>query len=317
MSFFASPKKSRTSFRRRAFLVESLESRSLLAGDLMSSLDASGNLFLTGDAKANNIDISYDSTLGAYVLTGVNTNIHNLAGLSVPSLTLNAATLAGFDGALNINLKAGNDTLTINGNAANDLASSLTVNGDVGNDVINLIGNNTHVAGDVAIMGSAGNDTIVVSNVTAAGNVSITGNAGNDSITVDTVTAAGAGVTVGSAGNVALSIDGGADNDNVSVNAATTTTAGMSISSGLGSDQVSVTNVNANGDLTVNISGTVKKKDHDQLTIDTATATNVNVTVHGTGHHTVAISNITFGTSSSVGGVNVAVSGHGNADVSV
>src|SRR4051794_4903810 len=151
MKLLAHRRNRHPNYCRKTFLFEPLEGRSLLAGDVFSSLDASGNLLLSGGAKADNLDLSYDSTLGAYVLSGTNTNIHDLSGNIIPSLTLNSATLAGFNGTTTINLGAGNDTLTINGSAANnaDIAAGLNIDGGIGNDGINLIGKNGNVQGKV------------------------------------------------------------------------------------------------------------------------------------------------------------------------
>jgi len=157
MRFLAPRKKSRTNFCRRTFLVEPLESRSLLAGDVMAALDATGSLLLSGDAKANNLDISFNSTAGAYVLTASNTTLHDINGLVVPQLILNSTAIAGFSGNIAMDLKAGNDVVTINGDSATNLAQSLSINTGVGNDSISIGG---IAVGDLTVQGGAGSDTL-------------------------------------------------------------------------------------------------------------------------------------------------------------
>jgi hypothetical protein len=118
----------------------------MLAGNVLANVDGTGTLNLIGDAKVNNLDISYDTTAGAYVLTGVNTTLQTALG-NVSSLTLTAAGLVGFTGAINASLGAGNDVVTVNGASGVDFDGSLTVNGDAGNDSISIGGINK-VAGE-------------------------------------------------------------------------------------------------------------------------------------------------------------------------
>src|SRR4029079_3079219 len=100
MSFLAPRKKSLANFRRRTFLVEPLESRSLLAGDVMAALDATGHLVLTGEAKANEGEVNYDTTAGAYLISGVNTTING----GTLAINLNSLLGAAFNGNVNVNL---------------------------------------------------------------------------------------------------------------------------------------------------------------------------------------------------------------------
>jgi len=96
--------KSRPNFARKSFFVEPLEGRSLLAGNVLASIDQTGMLNLTGDAQVNNVSISYDATAGAYVVSGVNTTING--GTSAVDLNALAllATGAAFHGGMNVNL---------------------------------------------------------------------------------------------------------------------------------------------------------------------------------------------------------------------
>src|SRR5436190_5785702 len=249
-------KRTQPSFRHRTFLVEPLESRSMLAGNVLANVDATGTLNLTGDAKVNNIDISYDTAAGAYVLTGVNTTIQTPLG-NVSSLTLTAAGLLGFTGAINASLGAGNDVVTVNGASGVDFDGSLTVNGEAGNDSISIGGINK-VAGNITVTGGAGNDSVNITDVTATGNVLVTTGAGNDQIVIANLNAGG---TSG------MTIDAGADTDTVNVSGATAAAAGMNISAGVGHDRVTVGAVNAMGALNISAAGTVKKGDSDRIDV--------------------------------------------------
>src|SRR5262245_40940958 len=64
---------------RRELVVEPLESRAMLAGDVLAALDAAGVLQISGDARANNIALAQNSATGAFVLSGVNTTINGLS----------------------------------------------------------------------------------------------------------------------------------------------------------------------------------------------------------------------------------------------
>src|SRR2546430_7455382 len=159
-------------FGRRELLVEPLESRAMLAGNVLASVDATGMLQITGDSKVNNISISQDASTGAFLLSGVNTTINGL-----PSVNL--STLAGFTGGANINLRGGNDVIAFTGaSASGSFAGDVNVQGGGGNDSVSLSGLN--ISGAVNIQGGAGNDTVNLSNLTATGNVSISTNGGRD-----------------------------------------------------------------------------------------------------------------------------------------
>src|SRR4051812_7650742 len=167
-------------YGQRHLHLEPLESRSLLTGDVMAAFDLSGNLFLTGDAKANNINLSYDTTAGAYLLSGLNTTING----GFAAVNLNTLLGATFNGTIIANLDGGNDVVTISGASGNSGAnlSGVTLSTGLGNDTVTL--NGLTIANDVVVNGGAGDDSINVTNVAAAGNASISAGAGNDIVTV-------------------------------------------------------------------------------------------------------------------------------------
>src|SRR4051794_32629103 len=102
--------------------VEPLELRSMLAGNVLANLDATGALSVIGDAKVNNVAISQDAATSAYILSGVNTTINGL-----PSLNL--GTLAGFTGDINVDLRGGNDVFAFAGaSASSSFSGDVSVN---------------------------------------------------------------------------------------------------------------------------------------------------------------------------------------------
>src|SRR3954469_20437665 len=95
-------KNNRPSFSRKSFFVEPLEGRSLLAGNVLASIDQTGMLNLVGDAQVNNVAVSYDATAGAYVVSGVNTTINGGTGSVNLNTLAQAAGGALFSGGMNI-----------------------------------------------------------------------------------------------------------------------------------------------------------------------------------------------------------------------
>src|SRR6476646_5579077 len=99
----------RVSGRRCSF--ESLEIRQMLAGDVTAKI-ANGNLVIKGDSLANGITIAAGTTAGTVVVTGVNAGG---AATNVNGTSNGAVTLSGFAGGLKIDMKGGDDTVTITG----------------------------------------------------------------------------------------------------------------------------------------------------------------------------------------------------------
>jgi len=111
----------------RSLRFESLEGRALLAGDVTVTL-AGTTLTITGDASANQIEITPGASVGEYKITGLNNTIIN-----GPSLIVDP-----FD-VLNVALAGGSDTFTIRGASP---TSKLIIAGDINID--NADGNNTN-----------------------------------------------------------------------------------------------------------------------------------------------------------------------------
>ncbi len=141
-------------------LIEPLETRVAPAG-LITATFAGGILTLTGDAAANDIDV-----------TGTGQDFITITGIGGTTIALNgaaAAATASFTGTIK----------AINGNLG------------VGNDRVNL---NVLTLGSLSLEGGDGNDSLIFTNSVATGPVKFVG--GNND---DTFSAAGALFKVGGA----------------------------------------------------------------------------------------------------------------------
>lgn len=118
------------------------------AGDVTAIVDpTNGELRITGDALANDIEITWDGTPGGYVVTGRD------------GTTVNGAASFTADGARGIlvNFGAGNDRLAV---TQARVRGALRVRGDEGDDAIVL--NGVRLRGRAAIRGGAGADSVSV-----------------------------------------------------------------------------------------------------------------------------------------------------------
>src|SRR4051812_10891196 len=108
MKLLTSRNKNRRDLRQRKVFFESLESRSLLAGNVLVSVDQATNaLLITGDKKDNTVAITENAS-GDLSLTGTNTKIN---GQATFDLTAFLAANPNFNGDVDIALGAGNDVL--------------------------------------------------------------------------------------------------------------------------------------------------------------------------------------------------------------
>src|SRR5436309_15230410 len=115
MKLLAPRRKSRRDFRERKFFLESLESRTLLAGNVSVAFDSTANaLLITGDKKDNNVAITGDAS-GNLTLSGTNTRFNGQSSLNLTDF-LNNNGVANFAGDIVIDLGKGNDTLNVTGN---------------------------------------------------------------------------------------------------------------------------------------------------------------------------------------------------------
>lgn len=208
--------------------VEHLESRSLLAGNVVASLNGS-HLTITGDTADNAVEIA------------VNGNEVQVRGLN--STTINGGT-AVFVAAANTDTLTGNVLINLgNGNDSAVFARNVKLNGLVsvlggnGNDSLSSTGATFNR--NVAFLGGPGTDTFSLQDSTTNGALLIYGEAGSDLISLTDMTVNGPVIIKGHAG------DDGVSFNNVSG------TGSIGIETGLGEDDVTVRNSTLGGTLVV------------------------------------------------------------------
>ncbi len=223
--------------------IEHLETRALLAGNVVASLNGS-HLVVTGDAAANSVEV-----------TLLNGNIQ-LRGLD--STTINGSTdsfiiASGTDtmtGVVQIAMGNGNDSVAFSRNVK--FNSTVLVYGQDGNDTIAVTGADFN--GVFAAFGGAGNDTITLQNSTSASRLEVYGEAGNDLVSLTNMTLNGPTKIKGQDG------DDGASLNNVTSNSA------LKIKMGRGDDDVTIQ------DSTLNSGVHIKtKQDSDAVMLDNNT----------------------------------------------
>ena len=137
---------------------ESLENRQMMAGDVSASVHA-GTLFIKGDNLSNGITITAGAIPNQVIITG--TTIAG-AGTTVNGITNLPVAVNNVTMGMKINMKGGNDTVTIN---------NLTLNGtakiNTGAGIDTLIVNASTICGDLNVKtgGSADHVTVNASNV--------------------------------------------------------------------------------------------------------------------------------------------------------
>lgn len=177
---------------RRHFSIETLESRTVLAGSVAASV-SEGLLTITGDNSNNSLAIYAGDVAGEVILAGA-TEDGTAANHTLVNGQVEPVTLEGVTG-IRLDLQGGDDTVV----ATNlNLAGDLTALEGSGNDRLFLFGNTpgaplidlngegalqygaVRVGGLVDVQGGAGNDLLRVVNAEVGGSLSYAGEAGND-----------------------------------------------------------------------------------------------------------------------------------------
>ncbi|HEX3151796.1 MAG TPA: DUF11 domain-containing protein [Gemmataceae bacterium] len=165
---------------------------------------SAGKLVLTGDTAANAVQVLPGATASTYVVLG-------LSGTQVlfNKITGPTATVTKIKAGLSGDLKAGDDTLIVDGSGQ---ALPLTVTGSVaarltsGNDTFYSL--HVTATGGLAAVGGVGNGTGTVAESTFAKNLGWSGAAGNDALTVSDTKVAGSFSATGGAGTDRLDVTG-------------------------------------------------------------------------------------------------------------
>lgn len=203
--------------------IEPLESRALLAGNVVASLNGS-HLTVVGDAAANSIEFT---VLNNQVqLRGLNSTTIN-GSSDVFVIAANTDTV---NGNVSISLGAGNDSVGFSRNVK--LNGALTVQGGAGNDTIAFTG--AILRGTTQLYGQDGNDTFSLQDSTTDGFLGIYGGTDNDIVSLKNMTI-----------NGPMQIKGGRGDDGVSFNDVTTNSH-FKINMGRGNDDVTIRNSTIN-----------------------------------------------------------------------
>lgn len=141
--------------------IESMEIRTLLAGNVLASL-SNGTLSLTGDDSANTVAVTVSE--GNVVVRGLSGTTINGAATDFVAVT-GSSTIAG---SLKISLGGGNDTAAV---GAVTITGDLSFNGGSGDDVLGLKG--TTLQGDLTSSDDNGKSSFSVVDSTINGSVDI------------------------------------------------------------------------------------------------------------------------------------------------
>jgi len=213
---------------------EALEDRVLLAGNVTVAFNAAGDIVVSGDNAANQIEFQDLDADGSYTIVGLNgTTVTASAAVinagifdadDTDNTVLGAGVAAG--DTLIVNLGKGNDELyVIDSGVAGDLAAGVNfkVNMGAGNDFVGVYGAGAIIVDNVNIDLGAGDDELVLAQFDAT-KVSVSGAAGNDDITLVSFTADKADVSGGAGSDLIsvenaligeLRVDGGAGKDGI------------------------------------------------------------------------------------------------------
>jgi len=168
-------RKSRFARQSRSARFESLEQRTMMAGDVSVSL-TNGSLLISGDVAANGLEIA-GLAAGEIRVTGL-----DAGGTATTINGVATQTFTGVTGSVVINLGDGNDLVNVH---TLFLAGHLVVNAGAGNDTVALAinaGNVVSTARELVINGDAGNDVIKLHDVYIGTSAIITGGDGADQV---------------------------------------------------------------------------------------------------------------------------------------
>lgn len=221
-------------------VVEHLETRALLAGNVIASLNGS-HLTIRGDAADNQIDVTLLN--GSIQLRGLSSTTIN-GGTDAFIVAAGTDTMAG---NIVVRLAGGNDSVAFSRGIK--FEKSVDVYGEAGNDSIAT--NGVTFKSDLFLRGYAGNDTISMQDTTVDGSLYLHGQEDNDLITLKTVTL-----------NGNTEIKGHEGDDGVSLNAVTSN-GSLAIKTGRGDDDVTIHNSTINSSLLIKT-----KQDFDAVMLD-------------------------------------------------
>ena len=155
--------------RQLSFDVQTLESRQLLAGNVVASIDAGGNLTIIGDNDSNEIEVNL--TPSEVTVMGLNGTVVDDSGLIDSQVT----------GDITIDLKNGNNVLEMDGTTRGDFGN-MTVKSGSGDDTLEIF--DMSVAGRFSLNSGDGDDLVDIEGDSGQ-NATFTLGGGNDTATID------------------------------------------------------------------------------------------------------------------------------------
>ena len=228
---------------RRSLSFESLESKQLLAGDVVVSL-VGGNLFIKGDDAANLIAISANGTeANSFVIRGLEGTTVHIEGSTTPAPDT-GLVVNGVRGGINVTMEGGDDEVQV---SQVDIKRGLSIRTGAGNDVVTI--HDARVRGVISVATGADDDAVEIgpadqlpdSPAVDSPNASVRAalidvllGEGGDTARVNSVLAQGA-----------IVVGGGGGDDQLSLNNVRTTGVILNGGEGTGGDTINVVRVKA------------------------------------------------------------------------
>ena len=172
-------------------LIESLEQRTMLAGNVSAIITAAGDLVINGDGQDNDFMVEIGES-GDVQITGENGTAIDDSGTED----------AVFGGDITINLKGGDDQVRVTQEGSGTTIDNIRIDGRGGNDLIELEAM-TGITGDVRLNGQSGGDALLVYAVDAAEDIILTGGSAGDTMQVYDTEARDITIVGGSGGDLA------------------------------------------------------------------------------------------------------------------
>jgi hypothetical protein len=217
--------------RRRDLRFEQLEQRVLLAGDVTVSVNRSGDLIVTGDENANQIEIVFTDD-AKYRVTGLGDTKVNDQDVWENEIPVRRNIV--------VDLKNGDNEVAMKSdNGLGFLVPrDLTIRGGSGGDRVTV--QDADIRGKLAVNTGAGDDTVTIEGGSVAGDASILTGDGDDKVAIDETGFSRKLMVNTGNGNDSVGIVGSKIGNNVS------------ILTGEGADAVGLMNVATPGNIVIN-----------------------------------------------------------------
>lgn len=230
--------------------VQSLEHRTLPTGIVSVGVSAEGDIVFTGDVESNIVDVNIDDA-GVHVTGRYGTKV------KYQNSTVAAGTTVTFQEPavirdLRVNLKEGNDTITLKARSALFVTRDLKIDTGIGSDNVAVHAHaGITVAHDALINTGSGNDRVQVDSrgglIHVKNNLSVNTSIGNDAVRL-------ANANQFWAVDDATSFNAVADNTGVAFRQKIRVGGHLSVVTGAGTDEVAVLGAEVTGNASINTS---------------------------------------------------------------